>query len=223
MSSTKRSDVRQPDDFYSTPAWCTRAILPVIITPSVRHVLDPAAGEGAILDEVKRMYHGAVGTSGYETDHERALVCGAHGHGVGVADALASRRWVADAVVMNPPFALASEFVARAISEVPTVACVLRLGFLASMKRATFWRDHPADVFVLPRRPSFTEHLHWTRVPDAKRCLRDLPGKRKPTQCERVAAHTGPCMTIGSDSADYMWAVWAKGSAGGRWRVLEVG
>ena len=36
MSATGRSDVRDPDDFYETPAWCTDLILPHLTTlPSV--------------------------------------------------------------------------------------------------------------------------------------------------------------------------------------------
>ena len=45
MSATNRSNVRVASDFYATPAWCTRAILPHL---PVTSVLDPCAGDGAI-------------------------------------------------------------------------------------------------------------------------------------------------------------------------------
>lgn len=30
MSATNRSDVRRPDDFYETPAWCVRRLLEAV-------------------------------------------------------------------------------------------------------------------------------------------------------------------------------------------------
>lgn len=50
MSATGRSDVRHPDDFYATPAWCTESILDALNLPAGTIVLDPSAGAGAILD-----------------------------------------------------------------------------------------------------------------------------------------------------------------------------
>ncbi len=64
-----------------------------------------------------------------------------------------------DLVVTNPPFTLAMEFVQAALkvlSPSGTCAMLLRLNWLASMKRAEFLSRHCPDVYVLPRRPSFT-------------------------------------------------------------------
>lgn len=63
MTATGRSDVRHPDDFYRTPAWLTRAVLPHLDLPAHSHVLDPACGDGAILDVVREAGHL---TTGYE-------------------------------------------------------------------------------------------------------------------------------------------------------------
>jgi hypothetical protein len=64
-------------------------------------------------------------------------------------------------VITNPPYNRADAFVERALAErAPhpwtTVAMLLRLNWLGGMKRAAFHRRHTADVYVLPRRPSFT-------------------------------------------------------------------
>lgn len=69
-------------------------------------------------------------------------------------------RLVFGLIVMNPPYSLALPFVAAALevvrSQAGTVAALLRLGFLASRKRRDWWQSHPADVYVLSERPSFT-------------------------------------------------------------------
>lgn len=158
MSATGRSGVRHPDDFYRTPAWVTRAILPHLAIPEGGIVLDPACGDGAILDVVKDA-RPDVRTTGFEIDRERAAIA-ARRHGIiGGADALTvpSFQWAPDAIVMNPPFRHAMDFVERGIECAKgDVACLLRLSWMAGQKRAAFWREHMADAYVLPRRPSFT-------------------------------------------------------------------
>jgi len=62
------------------------------------------------------------------------------------------------AVVGNPPYSLAWEFVQRSIALYPNaeVCFLLRLAFAASEERNEFMRRRPPDVYVLPNRPSFT-------------------------------------------------------------------
>lgn len=153
MSATNRGAARRPGDFYATPAWVTRAILPHL--PAFATVLDPCAGEGAILREVG-------GGFGIERDFERVHRCHAQDIPCTHGDALASEAvWGRFSVcVMNPPFSQAEAFVRRALAEAApqraTVAALLRLAFLEGIARAPLHREHPADVYVLPRRPSFT-------------------------------------------------------------------
>lgn len=59
-------------------------------------------------------------------------------------------------VISNPPYSEAERFVEHALKIGTTVCFLLRLNWLASKKRAPFHRAHPSDVYVLPRRPSFT-------------------------------------------------------------------
>lgn len=154
MSATGRNLVgheRRPADFYATPSWVTRLILPHLGTP--RSVLEPAAGEGAIMREARAFWPKAnvVGT---ELDPERAASSGSL-----CADALTTEPRGYDLIITNPPFSLAEEFVRWAIAAqegVGTSAFLLRLAFLESQGRAKLHRQFPSDVFVLPRRPSFT-------------------------------------------------------------------
>jgi hypothetical protein len=194
MSSTNRGAQREPDDFYETPAWATRAILPHLPwhSPSSTVVLDPFAGRGAILDVVHRTQRANL--YGIELDPGRAEACARLAE-VMTGDAFAPQGWAPAlsfspitqwTIITNPPYSRAQEAVERGLVEIGaegTMAMLLRLPWLASQKRAPLHRAHPADLFVLPRRPSFT-------------------GK-------------------GTDSADYAWFVWGPGR-GGRWSILDV-
>jgi len=144
--------VRHADDFYETPAWCTRAILPHLRRTDV--VLDPCAGTGAILRAVRTSVPGVI-CKAIELDPVRSYHAG-----IQCADALSPETlWPPATIVTNPPYALAMEFVLRALLETQgkrDAAFLLRLNWLASQKRAEFHKKHPSDIFVLPRRPSFT-------------------------------------------------------------------
>ena len=153
---------RRPHDYYPTPAWVTRAILPHLVSRLVTStdVLDPCCGDGAILREVGR----AVGRGrvlGIEIEIARAEVAASACTDIpSTVDALTFDWPQVDLVLTNPPFSLAMEFVERALvmqrRHSGTTAMLLRLAFLESQGRAAFHRANPSDVYVLPKRPSFT-------------------------------------------------------------------
>lgn len=157
MSATGRGAVRIAGDFYSTPAWAVRAILPFL---PVGSALDPCCGEGAILNACNDAWVHCedVELLGYEIDAGRAARV--RGHTVDVRDALGDAGWFKrPLVITNPPFSLAIEFAERSLREQlsygGTTALLLRLGFMAGQKRAPWHRANPSDVYVLPKRPSF--------------------------------------------------------------------
>ena len=217
MSSTNRGAVRQPDDYYATPIWATAAILPHLsLQGPLPVVLDPGCGDGAILRACRAAWPAAV-LLGYDIEDRGCL------QGV-VRDALSPEPWDRpDCIVANPPFSLAMEFLERSLREIAPggeVCFLLRLAWMAGQKRAAFHRAHPSDVFVLPRRPSFTENLRWKDV----QCNMLIASQTsaKPKQCQLEFGHDGKCMTIGTDSADYAWFAYGPGR-GGRWSVLDAG
>lgn len=185
---------RNADDFYATPSWVTRAILPYL--PLAGSVLEPCAGDGAI---VRELIAGGVNgdcIDAIELDPARAKEIPS-AVDVVVGDALSEEGdalWDAPhgLVIMNPPFTLAQRFVETALAaQRPhrgTTAALLRLAFLEGQGRADFHAAYPSDVYVLPRRPSF-----YSR-----------PEGRKGS----------------TDSSAYAWFVWSPGG-GGRWRVLD--
>lgn len=185
---------RVENDFYETPGWVTRAILPHLRTGGAT-VLEPAAGEGAILRELV-MVGGARVLGGVEIDPTRAAKAASYTGAAFLrrADFLDPRSplpvggpW--EVIITNPPFSHAEAFVRRSLDVVApggTVAMFLRLAFLESQGRAALLRERPPDVFILPARPSF----------------------------KRSAGRTI------TDRWAYAWFVWGPGR-GGRWQLLD--
>lgn len=156
-AAAETGHVRHADDFYATPAWCTRSIFPWLARSE--RMLDPCAGTGAILKVATEFWGSRC--FGIEINHvscvfARQLLSLDVRH----ADALDPQTfWGECAVVTNPPYSLAMPFVERALANAHgahEVAMLLRLNWLAGQKRAAFHRAHPCDVYVLPKRPSFT-------------------------------------------------------------------
>lgn len=154
MSATHKTKAERGLDFYETPKGVVDLLIPHL--PCASGVLDPCAGKGSILQALAAHPEKFSGLRGIEVDEAHT---GSHPHPTEYDDALQVGWGSPRLIVMNPPFGLAQEFAERALAEVAlggTVAALLRLAFLESTKRAGFHRAHPADVFVLSKRPSFT-------------------------------------------------------------------
>ena len=229
MSATGRNlegHERLVDDFYATPAWVTRAILPHLKDAAC--VLDPCCGDGAILDAVAGYtQYGRIGTLGLELDNDRALKTSMR-HKVGTCDSLGPECWpMADTLITNPPYSLALAFIERWLIEetCPTAAFLLRLNFLGSQKRAAFHKKNPADVFVLPRRPGFV--LALSCKPKAGGCgwggMYPLdPVTEEAPDAPKVCPKCSHALqSSSSDATEYAWFVWGPGR-GNRWFMLDV-
>lgn len=134
------------DDLYETPDVAVLALLKMECIPLC--VWEPCCGPGAIV----RVLRGA-GRAVIATD----LV------DYGCPDSVARRDFLMEreapagvpAIVMNPPFKLAEEFVAHALTLVPEVYVLLRVAFLEGLRWNDLGlRDHLARVHVFaPRLP----------------------------------------------------------------------
>lgn len=61
-----------------------------------------------------------------------------------------------DAIITNPPFKLALQFLEKSLQECDVCIYLLRLGFLESKKRREFHKNNPPNhLIVLSERPSF--------------------------------------------------------------------
>jgi hypothetical protein len=217
MSSTSRGAERHPDDFYATPEWATLALLRVLGPHAPGRILEPTAGTGAIVRALRKHWPGC-GVTANEIDAERAeLLHDAGAKIVKVTDFLVEGFLGQDLIITNPPFKLAMPIIERSRQIAREVALLLRLNFLGSQERAAFWHEHPADVYVLPRRPSFAASLKCK-----KKCgwATTLPlDAERPKVCPACSA----AVTVTtSDSCEYAWFVWGPGR-GGRWQVLDLG
>ena len=60
MSATNRGTVRESQDFYETPDWLTKALIPHLQQYQPRRILEPAAGQGAIVHVLEQAFPEAV-------------------------------------------------------------------------------------------------------------------------------------------------------------------
>ena len=157
MSATNRGAIRHKDDAYYTPAWCVRALLATVQLPG-GNWLEPAVGDGAIVRAVNEVRRDVEWTIN-DIDLSRVGDLLACGWGQSPYTAAGFEFEVEDihaVVITNPPFSQALEFVQGAMKDGKIVVMLLRLNWLASQKRNRFLLDNAPSVYVLPRRPSFT-------------------------------------------------------------------
>lgn len=164
MSATRRGAERQPSDFYATPAEvCDAAIAVVPMRSPDAMVLDAGAGTGAWGASLRRTY-ADLWIEGIDIEPRTKP------DGVDYDEWHAPRDFLSvtqadigtyDAVIGNPPFSLAEEFVRHAhtmIAPNGVVAFLLRLNFLEGKKRGDgLWKEFPlSGLYVYSARPSFT-------------------------------------------------------------------
>lgn len=228
MSSTARGRARENLDFYPTPAWAVDLILDRLNVGHGWQCLEPAAGNGAI---VKRLLARGVRrehVAATEIDATRAEMVRAIVPDVRCEDFIAPRppglAWTGayNLIITNPPFALAADFARVAIDmagDRGTSALLLRLNWLGSQERAAFHRAHPADIFLLPKRPEFTASMSCSAKKAGCAYKETLPIEvPRPRTCPLCGART-TCST--TDSIEYAWFVWGPGH-GGRWEILPM-
>lgn len=155
MSSTNRGRARKRADFYPTPPWCVRRLLDAVDLRGGRW-LEPTAGRGDLMAAV-RAGRDDISWTGVELHAARAKQLAAIANVVVVGDIRkVDLEPHYDVALSNPPFSIWQDVVARVMPVAETVVMLLRLDVLGSAERATWWHEHPADVFVMPDRPSFT-------------------------------------------------------------------
>lgn len=115
------------DDLYETPPVATEALLRVECLPEC--IWEPACGPGSIVSVLRKAGHNV---------HATDLVDYGCPDSFNGYDFLMERHpdFQIGAIVTNPPFKLANEFVAHAFDlGIPKVVMLLRLAFLESEKR----------------------------------------------------------------------------------------
>lgn len=142
-------------DFYATPPEAVEALLTVERKwlPNCRVIWEPACGDGAIAKVLERR--------GYEVTATDLVD---RGYGIGGINFLTLDETLVDsAIITNPPFKLAREFVDVALQQAPYVAMLLRLAFLEGSARKPWFASTPlARVHVASRRLPMMHRHGWT-------------------------------------------------------------
>jgi hypothetical protein len=152
---------RKPSDFYPTPFDVTESLIPLIekiLEGTPGRIWEPCAGD---LDMTRVLeWHGFEVTS---TDIRDTGIILPENNGFGGFDFLNGNPadelgWLpeADMIVMNPPFALAAEFIRKALTYTPNVACLMKIDYWNAISRLPMWTEtRPAFYLPLTWRPAF--------------------------------------------------------------------
>lgn len=198
QAEKKRTERRASDD-YPTPAHVVAAFLPMIEWMRVRSFLEPCAGDGAILNAVaERMPHP------FQVKHWCEIRRGSNY----LTQFMTPRHVGSDGVpavsfydlcITNPPFNLATEFLAKALDEAATVCFLLRASWPAGSARAAFIQARPpTHVYYLTQRPAFVATCQ------RKGCTQSAPLGTRECEC-------GGPMRDTTDFHEYAWFCWDRG------------
>ena len=134
--------MRQKDDFYPTPREAVEALIRAEKLPT--DIWECACGDGSISEPLKTAGHNVISTDLNNWDY-----------GTTGVDFLMELKPLAPAVVTNPPYKLANEFVIKCMNmKLPYFAMLLRLAFLEGKQRRAeiYNRQPPARVHVFSER-----------------------------------------------------------------------
>lgn len=133
---------RQKDDFYPTPREAVEALIRAEKLPA--DIWECACGDGSISEPLKTAGHNVISTDLNDWNY-----------GTTGVDFLMEFQPLAPAVVTNPPYKLANEFVIKCMDmKLPYFAMLLRLAFLEGKQRRAeiYNRQPPARVHVFSER-----------------------------------------------------------------------
>lgn len=173
-------------DFWPTPGWCVSALLESCPPPVDACILEPCAGDGAIVRVLVDAGYTVDAVELREEERERLERSGAR-H-VAIYDFLDMVVCGRSSIVTNPPFSLGLQFADKCLDLIDAgvvgyVALLLRLAVLGSGPWASFWRaNRPTGIRPLCRRPSFSgdgktapENYAWIIWEHGKQPLDLLP------------------------------------------------
>ncbi len=157
MSATGRGGPRDRLDRYYTPRDLADALVAQLDLADIgTMVLEPSVGAGAFADAIHARAPEAMIT-GVDIDPGAPGLMRCHRPVTGDFLDLPSPLGGWDLAIGNPPYRHALDHVVHALHMAHRVAFLLRLGFLESKSRATFWKQWPAThIWALSERPSFT-------------------------------------------------------------------
>lgn len=147
------------DDLYETPSICVRAALAAGIFPRPESgvVWEPCSGRGAISRELKAAGYSVVSQDLVSYD-------GADDDIVSGIDFLMETKAPngVSAIITNPPFKLADEFIRHGLSLVPRVIVFQRAMAIEGCNRADIIDNHLRGYWIGIDRPPAMHREGWT-------------------------------------------------------------
>ena len=182
--------MRREHDAYYTPSWCVDRLLDTGLIAIEGEVLEPCVGGGAIVRAVDA-HHAQSPVAWTTMDIDRSVSADIHGD---FLTTTLGRRF--DSVVTNPPYKIAQQVVAKSLAIADQVIMLLRINWLASMQRYSFFCTFGTPhVYVLPNRPSFTGNgrtdateyawMQWISGPKMAGKIRILEPTSREVRCVR--------------------------------------
>lgn len=131
---------RRALDYYPTPPDVTAALCAFLALPAGTKVWEPACGNGMMVQALAAAGLSVVGTDIQQGD-DYLLTAPPPGTA---------------AIITNPPFRLAEEFIRKSVAEAPLAAMLLKSQYWHAARRRVLFQDLP-PAFVLPLswRPDF--------------------------------------------------------------------
>lgn len=152
---------------------------------------EPCAGDGAIIREMLKR---GVEPSKWEWAEIRE----------GKDYLLGGMTGRVDAIITNPDFSIAQEFIERSLREAKFCAYLLRLNFFGSRKRREWWQGkEPTHLYTLAERPSFVDVCKGNKSKGIKQCGASYLKDEGRSKCN-CGGNIGP----GTDATEYAWFVW---------------
>ncbi len=151
---------REKNDHYPTPISLCKAALSLLPDEPYQWFLDAGAGTGPWGIAARLLFPQSyiVGVERYECYWCADNKAYDEWHYANYLTWMPTVKF--STIIGNPPYSLAQEFVDKSLeilSDGGVALFLLRLAFLESRKRYTWWRDSPLKhVWVLANRPSFT-------------------------------------------------------------------
>lgn len=132
----KEGEEREQHDFYATHPDAIPPLLNILKWDKPKVIWENSCGQGHLSKPLMEAGHVVISTD---------LIDRGFGDGHGV-DFLSENGYECipfDAIIMNPPYSLALEFLQKSLTVAPVVCAFLRIQFLESQKRKEFFDNHP--------------------------------------------------------------------------------
>jgi hypothetical protein len=157
----KRKDAADSfSEYFPTPGWCVHRFIERATFLPKGTWFEPCAGNGDIIQGVGDIRKSPIYWHANELRSECEPALRKLANQVVIGSFLdwkvepnAPRQY--DVIITNPPFSLAMEVILKSLELADYVCMLLRLNFLGSADRHSFFREMMPDVFVIPERPSF--------------------------------------------------------------------